>query len=53
MWESDSGGPIWMGDPQSDFPAAVALIRDHASFLRQAEREDLLFRTAEGVFFQP
>lgn len=53
MWGSDSGGPIWMGDPQSDFPAAVALIRDHAGFLRQAEREDLLFRTAEGVFFQP
>jgi predicted TIM-barrel fold metal-dependent hydrolase len=52
MWESDSGGPIWMSDPQTDFPAAIALIRDHASFLSESEREDLLFRTAEGVFFR-
>jgi predicted TIM-barrel fold metal-dependent hydrolase len=52
MWESDSGGPIWMSDPQTDYPAAVALIRDRASFLSQEEREDLLFRTAEDVFFR-
>ena len=53
MWESDSGGPIWMSEPQTDFPDAIALIRDHASFLSQAEREALLFKTAEDCFFRP
>ena len=52
MWESDSGGPIWMSDPQTDYPAAVALIRDHASFLSQSDKENLLFRTAENFFFR-
>ena len=51
MWESDSGGPITMEDPLTDYPAAVALLRDHASFLGQAEREALLWGTAEGFFF--
>jgi len=52
MWESDSGGPVVMEQPQTDFPAAVALIRDHANFLSAAEKEALLFGTAEGVFFR-
>jgi len=52
MWESDSGGPIWMPDPSTDFPAAVDLIKEHADFLSQEEREALLFKTAERVFFR-
>ena len=52
MWESDSGGPIWMGDPHQEYPAAVALIRDHASFLSESDKEYLLFRTAENFFFR-
>ena len=51
MWESDSGGPITMQDPVTDYPAAVALIRDHASFLGPAEKEAVLWGTAEGLFF--
>ena len=38
MWESDSGGPIPMANPQSDYPAAVALIRDHADFLSPTDK---------------
>ena len=51
MWESDSGGPITMQDPVTDYPAAVALIRDHADFLSQAEKEAILWGTAESLFF--
>ena len=51
MWESDSGGPITMQDPMTDYPAAVALIRDHASFLSPAEKEAVLWGTAESFFF--
>ena len=51
MWESDSGGPITMQDPVTDYPAAVALIRDHADFLSQAEKEAILWGTAESFFF--
>ena len=52
MWESDSGGPIWMEDPQRDYPAAIALIQEHANFLTQKEKDTLLYKTAEGVFFR-
>ena len=52
MWESDSGGPITMQDPVTDYPAAVALIRDHADFLSQAEKEAILWGTAESFFFR-
>ena len=52
MWESDSGGPIWMGDPRAEYPAAVALLRDHASFLTEPDKDSLLFRTAESFFFE-
>ena len=51
MWESDSGGPITMADPVTDYPASVALIRDHADFLSPAEKDDILWGTAERVFF--
>ena len=51
MWESDSGGPMWMKEPQTDFPAAVALINEHADFLSDGDREYILYRTAEEFFF--
>lgn len=52
MWESDSGGPVVMEDPQTDFQAAVALIRDHAGFLSEGEKEALLWKTAADIFFR-
>ena len=52
MWESDSGGPIWMNDPETEYPAAIGLIRDHADFLRQEDKDHILFKTAEKIFFR-
>ena len=52
MWESDSGGPVVMNDPQTDYPAAIALIRDHAEFLSNSDKEQILFKTAEDFFFK-
>ena len=51
MWESDSGGPISMEDPMVDYPACIALIRDHATFLSPDEKDALLFGTAADFFF--
>ena len=51
MWESDSGVPIPMANPQTDYPAAVALIRDHADFLSATDKQALLSTTAERFFF--
>ena len=51
MWESDSGGPVRMSDPQTDYPAAIALILDRADFLSDADREQILYKTAEDFFF--
>ncbi|MAE61316.1 MAG: amidohydrolase [Planctomycetaceae bacterium] len=51
MYESDSGGPILMSDPDKDFPAEVALIRDHADFLSDADKTQILYQTAEDLFF--
>lgn len=52
MWESDSGGPVVMQDPHNDFAAAIALIRDHADFLSQSDKEQILVKTAENFFFK-
>ena len=52
MWESDSGGPTWMADPHTEYAAALALIRDHAVFLSKSDKEYLLFKTAENLFFR-
>lgn len=52
MWESDSGGPIEMEDPKTEYPAAVALIRDHADFLSPAEKDAILWGTAQHFFFR-
>lgn len=51
MWESDSGGPVVMSDPHNDYPAAIALIRDHADFLSDSDKEQILFKSAEDFFF--
>ena len=51
MWESDSGGPVWMQDPASDFAASIALIRDHAEFLSAGDKEQILVKTATDFFF--
>ena len=51
MWESDSGGPIWMPEPVDDFPAAVELVRDHADFLSDSDKRQILYQTAEDFFF--
>lgn len=52
MWESDSGGPITMSNPDTDYPASIALIRDHADFLTSSEKNAILWETAEGFFFR-
>ena len=50
LWESDSGGPIQMVDPERDFVAAVDLIRE-AEFLSPADRAWILGGTADAFFF--
>lgn len=50
MWESDSGGPVGMKDPERDFAAAVELIAA-ADFLSEGDKERILVGTAEGLFF--
>ena len=52
MWASDSGGPVWMQDPASDFAASIALIRDHANFLSAGDKEQILVKAAEDFFFK-
>ena len=52
MWESDSGGPIEMKDPTTDYPAAIASIRNHAGFLSSSEKDDILGGTAQRFFFR-
>lgn len=52
MWESDSGGPIWMPEPVEDFPAAIDLICEHADFLSDSDKQQILYQTAEDFFFK-
>ena len=52
MWESDSGGPIAMENPERDFAASIALIRDHADFLGDGDKEQILVKTAADFFFR-
>ena len=48
MWESDA--PLQAKAPQS-YEASVELIRERAAFLTADDRQQILFRTAEKVFF--
>ncbi len=50
MWESDSGGPIQMKEPERDYVASVDLIRG-AHFLGDADVDMILGGTAEAFFF--
>ena len=52
MWESDSGGPVVMQDPHTDFAASIALIREHADFLSASDKQQILVKTAEDFFFR-
>jgi len=52
MWESDSGGPVPMQNPEQDYASAIALIRDHADFLSATDKDAILCKTAERFFFQ-
>lgn len=49
MWESDA--PLQVKPPQA-YDSAVALIRERADFLTHADREQILFRTADEFFFK-
>jgi predicted TIM-barrel fold metal-dependent hydrolase len=49
MWESDA--PLQARAPQS-YQASVDLIREHARFLSPADREQILFKTADDFFFR-
>ena len=51
MWETDVGGPVPMSDPEGVYAATVELVLEHAGFLSDGDREDVLFRTAESVLF--
>ncbi len=52
MWETDVGGPVPMSEPEAVYAATVELVLEHADFLSDGDREWVLFRTAEGVFFE-
>ena len=51
MWETDVGGPVPMSDPEEVYAATVELVLEHAGFLSDGDREDVLCRTAERVLF--
>ncbi len=55
MWESDSPAlrpGNYDVDPAADFAASLAVIRDHADFLSESDKEQALFGTAERFFFE-
>ena len=55
MWESDSPAlrpGNYDADPEQDFAASLALIRDHADFLSASDKQQLLQGTAERLFFE-
>ena len=51
MWESDSGGPMQMVDPHEDYRGTVEVIRQHADFLSESDKQQVMFKTAEDFFF--
>jgi hypothetical protein len=48
MWESDC--PFQIGKDR--YTDSLSLVRDHLDFLTKADREWLLFRTAEQILFK-
>lgn len=51
MWETDVGGPVPMSEPEGVYAAAVELVLEYADFLSDGDKEWVLYRTAESVFF--
>lgn len=51
MWESDSGGPLWMEEPARDYAASIALIAEDEIY-SEAEKMLLLGGTAGKIFFE-
>ena len=51
MWESNSGGPAPFLNPETDYLESVEVIREHADFLSESDKEQILFGTAENFFF--
>lgn len=50
MWESASGHfPLYPSEQR--YKAGLKLIQDHADFLNPSDKEQLLFRTAQRLFF--
>ena len=50
MWESDSGGTAFV-EPERDYRASIDVIRKHADFLSESDKEQVLFKTTEDFFF--
>ena len=51
MWESDSGGPTQMEDPERDFRASIDVIAE-ADFLDAQQKQLILSGTATKFFFE-
>jgi predicted TIM-barrel fold metal-dependent hydrolase len=49
MWASDAPYQL---QGEHTYRASIALVRDHLNFLSEKDREFLLFKTAEAVYFQ-
>ena len=49
MWASDC--PYQLAEPHT-YSASIALVREHLDFLSEADKEWMLWRTAEQVFFR-
>jgi len=49
MWESDA--PLHRAEEGHTFQGSVDIIRKHASFLSEAQKEQILVKTAEDFFF--
>jgi predicted TIM-barrel fold metal-dependent hydrolase len=48
MWASDSPYQL---EGENNYRASISLVRDHLNFLSEKDREWLLYKTAEQVFF--
>jgi len=55
MWETDSPltrPGISQSSPPPSYEASLAVIRDHADFLSKSDKEKILIKTAENLFFK-
>lgn len=49
MWESDAP---FQAQPPHDYQSSLRLLRDHAHFLSPSDKEQILRKTAESLFFE-